>query len=795
MKLSFYRDIDPAERLRLWIVFSVALIVIALESVMFQTIVYVTNYLSAMQVLSIALLGIAFGGIVSFFVNKFDTDKALTVLLTLFPLAVVGSFLVIIKLSHMPILMMALLTTSYAIASTVISLMFNKLKPSVVYMFDLVGAGLGAFVVVLSIPLLREEGSFLLLGALGSVPLFLLWRVRRAGGGARHVQVIAVLLLVANLAGLVLHLTADPFNMVFTATADKETHPRKIFHYMNEGKFDLLYSRGSLIERIDITRKKGSSRLHSCYNGRLVDTITPNRIKSHGQLDNRFPTRLKLGQDPDTLLVGPSGQGLCKAVQTLGDGHIDAVEINGAIAGLMMNELYKRSGRAYEGMDLTVGDVRTFMETTDRKYDFITLLNTHRIWSIGHTGAPEYCHTLEAMHAYLDHLKDDGIVIFEERNINDQADLGIRRILLTAMQAMKERGIENPGDHIGIFELWHHCQKRRWDAGRCPRHERFTFLMFKASPITQEERDHLFEWADMLAARKKVKGNYFRGIEWMYLPQDQGDNAWTRLIKSGDIYAEDDANEDEHNLTVVTDDIPYPFDIFKSRVPQWEILENTVILALIMVLIPGVITFAARRKKDKKDDKPGRPGLNLLLIGFFAAIGIGYLLIETVLIQQFAIFLSSPVYTLVIVLGTMLLASGIGGHFSAGISKNRALVAIVAIAALAAVAYFAYAPILSALMSLPFALRVLAAIIMIAPLGFLMGVPFPYAASIAKAELTDRHAGLFFGINGAVGAISAPLAMMLSLLYGFGITILIGGAAYALCLLLLLPMALKKSAG
>ncbi len=788
MQLNFLRDIDQTDRLRFWIVFLVACTVIALETVSFQTIVYVNDYLSAMQVISIALLGIAFGGLLSYFIGKFSLDETLGVLLVLFPFSVIASFPIIIKLNGSPMLMMVLLTIPYAIASIIISLMFNKLKPSLVYLFDLVGAGIGALIVVFMIPVLREEGSFFLLTGLGSIPILLHGRIRRTAGKGLVILAISYLLLIGSIALVVTHITVDPFNMVFNAVADKDVYPRKIFHWMNEGRYNLKYSRGSLVERIDIIKRKKNhrGRHQSCYNGRVVDGISNSKITRHGVLDNRFPTRLKLGQDPDTLLVGPSGQGLCKAVQTLGNGHIDAVEINAAIANLMTNQLYKASGYAYKGMDLSIADVRTFMATTSRKYDFITLLNTHRIWSMGHTGPPEYCHSLEAMHAYFDHLKPSGFAVFEERNINEQADLGIRRILRTAIKAMNERGIENPEKNIAIFELWHLCTKKNWDRGKCPRRELFTFMMFKPTPITDEEYNHLKEWATILGDRKPNSRGHYRGIEWRYLPQEPGNNYWTDTINAKSIYDVKGTDKRLHNLAIVTDDIPYPFDIFKSRIPQWEIFKNTAILSLLMAFLPAIVTFFARRKKDEKKTKTGsKASTNFLLVLYFAILGIAYLLIEIVLIQKFAVFLSSPVYTLVIVLGTMLLSSGIGGYYSSGISKKKALLSLLAVVVLSVLVFSIYGAILNGLMFLPFPIRVLAAVIVIAPLGFFMGVPFPYAMSLAKRELTERHAGLMFGINGALGAMASPLTLILSLTKGFNFTIMIGGLAYLVCLLLL----------
>ena len=88
------------------------------------------------------------------------------------------------------------------------------------------------------------------------------------------------------------------------------------------------------------------------------------------------------------------------------------------------------------------------------------------------------------------------------------------------------------------------------------------------------------------------------------------------------------------------------------------------------------------------------------------------------------------------------------------------------------------------------AAMVLVAIVLIGLPAFFMGVPFPYAITQARQRLSERHAGLFFGINGALGAVAVPLSIVLSMAMGFRITMLIGAGAYLVCGLLLAGLGL-----
>lgn len=768
-------------------VFFVALTVIATEIVAFQALSFVNDYMTAIQVISTALLGISLGGVVSFFVPKQKSDFVSTVVLWFLPLAIMISFPIIIRLNDSPMLMMALLALPYFLASLYISIAFNEHSADHVYLVDLVGAGVGAIIAVVAVPLLREEGSFFLLGLIGAVPVVI------SVFGTHHANSI-VLKITSTIPGLLAvgllaaHISVDPFNMVWTATADKEIHGDKVFNMTKskEGtvRWRLLHSKGSLIERIDIMQKVGLERiLFSVYNGRRVDGMTPTKSEL-GVLDYRLPTRLRLGENPDALLVGPSGQGLCKAVQGLGNGRIDAVEINGAIANLMADKLMKASGNAYDRLNLTIGDVRTFIERSNRKYDFITMLNTHRIWSMGHTGAPEYIHSIEAMREFIDHLTDKGFLIIEERNINEQADLGIRRLLRTAMTALQETGVEDATKHVMIWERNSSCSDHLMfnDQSRCNQKKLFTFIGIKKTPITDAEYADLMDWRKMFKRPAPNRSVFV----WRYLPQMPTKHYWTDVVQKEELYQTPNTDPKLHNLSIITDDKPFPFDVFLARKSAIKALKNVSVLAILMVLLPAIIAFVALRRKDAFKGKSKRLGLNAVMIAYFGILGIGYLTIEMVLIQKFGFFLSSPIYSMATILCAMLIFSGLGGYVFGKVTPQKGLLVFIALVVVGGIAWLMLGPTLAFLIKLPFALRILAAIVVVAPISFLMGVPFPFALSLSKSELTPSHAGLFFGINGALGAVASPLTVILSMTIGFQLTLLVGVGAYFICGLLLL---------
>ena len=325
---------------------------------------------------------------------------------------------------------------------------------------------------------------------------------------------------------------------------------------------------------------------------------------------------------------------------------------------------------------------------------------------------------------------------------------------------------------------------------KCRQDPLFTFIGIKKTPITDGEYEHLVAWQKKFKRRKPD----YPVFVWRYLPQKQTENHWTEVVRKENLFDTPSTDPAKHNLAIITDDKPFPFDIFLTREALNTALKNISFLALIMVLLPTFIAFIAIRRKESALMTP-QLGLNALMIAYFCVLGIAYLCIEMVLIQKFGFFLSSPVYSLAIVLSTMLIFSGLGGYFFGKVAPRKALFLMGALVAVGTLAWLALGPTLEALIKLPFALRVVTAIVILAPISFLMGIPFPFAISLSKSEMTPSHAGLFFGINGALGAVASPLTVLLSMMIGFQQTLLIGVGAYLVCgLLLLFALPLLKKA-
>ena len=201
----------------------------------------------------------------------------------------------------------------------------------------------------------------------------------------------------------------------------------------------------------------------------------------------------------------------------------------------------------------------------------------------------------------------------------------------------------------------------------------------------------------------------------------------------------------------------------------WATLLIAVIFGFLLMMIPVIAGWRTIFSRQ-----PGKIGLFI----YFFCLGTGYIVVEVGLIGKFFVALSNPTISATVLITSMLFFSGLGSLVSSRYVDNCRKVMpriFIGIVALIVAGSFLFDPILSAIGQWPYGLRVATCILLIAPLAFLMGFPFP----TAMAQLSNLGKERFFlwawGINGTfsvVGAVSVPIVNVL-----FGQQTLLLGAA------------------
>ncbi|MEA2405576.1 MAG: hypothetical protein QOE08_2223, partial [Thermoleophilaceae bacterium] len=167
-------------------------------------------------------------------------------------------------------------------------------------------------------------------------------------------------------------------------------------------------------------------------------------------------------------------------------------------------------------------------------------------------------------------------------------------------------------------------------------------------------------------------------------------------------------------------------------------------------------------------------------LSFFAAIGVGFLMLEVVLIQRFVLFLGFPTYALSVVLFAMLVFTGAGALLAGrvgGPPRRSLMTALAAVAVVIVVAAFGLQPLLRALIELPFAARVAVTVALLAPLSVGLGMAMPIG--LRRLSLISPGAVPWaWAINGVTSVLASALAVAVAITAGFTWATLAAAACY-----------------
>ena len=153
------------------------------------------------------------------------------------------------------------------------------------------------------------------------------------------------------------------------------------------------------------------------------------------------------------------------------------------------------------------------------------------------------------------------------------------------------------------------------------------------------------------------------------------------------------------------------------------------------------------------------------------------------LMKFYQSFTGSPTNSLIFILGGLLFSSGLGGYFSRNYSNKKILLSFFGIILVSFYHIFAGRQLLS-LTGGPLWLKNLFLTVSIFPLGFLMGIPFPFGLEKVKHLFTELHVPAYIAINSLASAFGIILGLFLSVSLGFTITSLLGISCYIFALIL-----------
>jgi hypothetical protein len=233
----------------------------------------------------------------------------------------------------------------------------------------------------------------------------------------------------------------------------------------------------------------------------------------------------------------------------------------------------------------------------------------------------------------------------------------------------------------------------------------------------------------------------------------------------------------ETKVYPVTDDNPY-FLSFEKPLPS--VVEILLYASIGIVAIFLLVPFSWMRGKGR-EISPEKSELRIAtVIPYFAALGVGFILIELALLQKLILLMGNPTMTFALLLFTLLLSSGSGSLLSTRIARNnmKNLVYVIGgIAGLGILYVFFLPSIIYSTIIEPIEVKAAVSIAILAPIGFLMGMPLPTGMRLLKVHRPD-HIPWMWAVNGAFSVLGAVLAIALGIMYGSSLAMVLGILIY-----------------
>jgi spermidine synthase len=491
----------------------------------------------------------------------------------------------------------------------------------------------------------------------------------------------------------------------------------------------------------------------------------------------------------DFAIIGPGGGvDVLRAVAN-GSTSVTGIEINPIIATTIMRERYADySLHLYQrpDVDIHVTDGRSFLRSSAKRFDVVqmTLVDTWASTAAGAFALSENnLYTVEAFREYFEHLKPDGMVAITRWEFRHPREA--LRVVSVAMEALHRMGVANPARNFIV------ASQGELDADGIP-----VVVLAKKTAFTPSEEAAVIKHFD-----------HYSELDPLYLPSQPGNNPFSELIASNDPYAF--ARGYAYNVSPVTDNAPFFFFTLKASQIlgedegiDWKVNLGVLVLLLVLgISLVAVLVFLIL-PLTLKGGKARHSALPLL---YFVAVGLGYIMVEIAFIQRFVLFLGHPTYALTVVIFLLMLSSGAGSLFSRRWlprpERGWVPLLLVIVTLLADVLFLPSR--LAVLVGMDFGYRLLTSGILLVPLGFVMGMPFPTGlrafAALPAPEFpagpsaSDNAVEWAWAMNAAASVLGSVLAMVIAIQFGLTVTLVCGTGAYLLALILMPALRTKPA--
>ncbi|MFN8051639.1 MAG: hypothetical protein U0Q22_09400 [Acidimicrobiales bacterium] len=783
-------SVDRARARQLAVIFLVSLAGLLLEVGYTRIVSYKLWYYYTYLVLGLALLGIGTGGVLVTMwgrVRAASTERVMSVCGFTGAASVAVGYLVVARVpvdtvkiwdygtgaSFKNLAVLGLISlmvfASFISLGVTISVILGRAADRVgkLYFADLIGAGLGCLV---AIPLISSLGppAVVMVAALvfAVSGLVATERIASVTGGIGVVLAVVLVVLIA----------------AHNSLPDVNTEATKS-HVKPE------YSDWGPVFRIDVVGATKDAKIlaHDGSYGSGIHRYDgdPASLTSYEHEARAIPFRL-LGRDNDhTLIIGSAGGNEILAALHFGSRKIEGVELNPVTIGLLKGRYADFTGHLDKIPNVSIhqADGRSYLARSTDRYDLVWYVapDSYAANNAASSGAfvlsESYLYTVEMIKQTLRHLTDDGIMVVQFGELDfEHKPNRTERYVNTAREAFRQLGVDDPSKHMVVAaEL----------------NEGFgdlSTIILKRTPLTTAEVGRVVA---ALPDVPKTKLQFAPGQP--VAPGPVGKLASLSAADAAKVTAGLD-----RQVGPVTDDAPFfwhfaGFDTvlgdigrpMTSTNPEDSIGERVLLLLLAIAVAYAAVflllPFAVQRRRQR--DAVREPARGTAAV-YFAALGLGFMLIEVTMIQRLTLLLGYPTYSLTVTLASILVSTGVGALLSPRLAARvrQPLVLLwVVLGAMAVFYQFGLDAFTDALLPSGLAVRVLAALLVLAPVGLCLGMFMPIGlGEVARfSREPERYVAWAWAVNGFFSVIGSVLTTILSMTFGFRVVMFLALVAYA----------------
>lgn len=706
------------------VVFFSSLAMIIFEIFLSRFFSVILDYNYVFLIISLATLGIGVGGYLAYKWNERFLEMN-TSILGIFSVSMILVVLAMYALPYRGIVFYALCAILPFILGGLIlagTMQSSKNQVHILYFVDLVAAGIGSAGAIFLMNAINPIQTIVLITFV-LILVYLVVSYRKTGRWSKLVYTIVLMGLGLNL--------VYPFLDLIEFKAYR-TSPFTVFSKRPDA--EIVYTHWDAFSKTDVYDTK-DELLYMTIDGSALSPISK-YSKELKEVDYLLTTTGALafqhGPKRSVLIIGAGGGQEVLTAQMSGFQEIDAVDINKgsfdavhALAGLS-GDFFRQNG-----VKEIISDGRSYIKETTKKYDliYLSLVKKQSENGLGLALTENFIYTQEALKDYMNRLNSDGRLAFL---LHDDTELN--KMMYAARkyyqgQGMYEKSFKNYIAVVGTYQhLGHVLVGMNGPVINRP------LLILQKQPMDREMAQSLL---DSTLHIQQIP------IHIPYINDQYG--TLQALF-----------NTQHVNVNSNRDNRPF----FYNKTNHFPM--GLVVAIMIATLVAA---FLLRRRVLSSGQAI-----------YFSGIAIGFMLLEVTFIQKLSLPLGHPTRSFVTVLGVLLVAGGIGSYCSKRgktIYRRYSPLLIIGFLALLAntlVGLFDHS------LEIPETYRMFIIVVLLFPLGFFMGMPFPYGLSHLKRE----QVAMSWGVNGVMTVVGSLLAAAVSLTFGFTVTIWIGAAIYIL---------------